>query len=131
MTNSEKTITFKINEETYDRLTRIKNHLGCTYSEVIEKLVELELKNNYIKEIRDYVFITEKSEGYFRLLIKKDENILQYSSKEGYVANINKWDIPNKDRNMFNRFITDSNGMLLLQNIQVSMEFRDFIIFRE
>ena len=131
MTNSEKTITFKINEETYDRLTRIKNHLGCTYSEVIEKLVELELKNNYIKEIRDYVFVTEKSEGYFRLLIKKDENILQYSSNEGYVANINKWDIPNKDRNMFNRFISDPSGMLLLQNIQVSMEFKDFIILRE
>lgn len=131
MSNSEKTITFTVPEETYNRITKIKNHLNCTYSEVVAKLVELELKNNYIIEINDYVFVTEKSEGYFRILIRNDDNIFQYLTRDGYAADITRWDIPDKDKNIFKKFISDPTAMILLENMQVSMEFKDFVIFRE
>ena len=128
MSNSEKTTTFTVSQETYNRLTIIKNHCGCTYSEVIEKLVEAELKNNYIRNIRDYEFITQNSESYFRILFKRDENLIEYLSNEGFVKNINKWIIPDKDKSLFRKFLANPNSMTLLENMGNAMEFDKFII---
>lgn len=128
MTNSEKTITFKLSEETYDRLTAIKNHLNITYSEVIEKLVELELQNNYIYKIREYEFITRKSEGIFRIIFRKQDHIIEYlTSDKSFVRNINSWSC--EDKNLFKKFLAGPDSFTLLENLGVSIEYEDFIIF--
>lgn len=127
MTNSEKTITFKLPETTYDRLTAIKNHLGVTYSEVIEKLVELELQNNYIYKIRNYEFITEHSESQFRVIFKKENTIIEYFTRDrSYVKNINQWDCP--DKNLFKKFLEGPDSLTLLESMGIAAEFDEFII---
>lgn len=128
MTNSEKTITFTVPEDTYKRLTTIKNHLNCTYSEVVEKLVELELKNNYIYKIREYEFITEHVESRFRIIFRKEDKIIEYINSNGSsVRNYKSWDC--EDKRLFKKFLSSNpNSLDLLENMGVAMEFDRFII---
>lgn len=127
MSNSDKTVTFTVPEDIYDRLTAIKKHLNCTYSEVIEKLVELEMKNNYIYKIREYEFITENQESRFRIIFRKEDKIIEYiNPNRTVVKNIEKWDC--EDRRILKKFLNKPNSLDLLENMGIAMEFDKFII---
>ena len=130
MSNSERTITYKLPDELYDRLTTIKDKYNCTYSEVISKLVTMEQKNNIIYEVGDYEYITENGEYPFRILFKTDENIIEFLTNKGYCKDKKYWDIPARDKSMFSKFINKPETFEMLRNMGIALEYPNFIILK-
>ena len=130
MANSESTITYKLPDELYDRLTAIKHKYNCTYSEVISKLVELEIKNNIILEVGDYDYITENGEYHFRILFKTDENIVEFFTDKGFVRDKKDWDISARDKSMFSKFINKPETFDMLRHMGNALEYPKFVILK-
>lgn len=130
MPNSRQTTTLKVSEDLYNRLTLLKNHLGITYAELVDTLIELELKQNYIIDTMDFIFITEKNDYPFRVTFKKHENIIEFNVKGQYVRDKNDWVMSAKDKSLFSKFINKPGSSDLLYNMGNSMEFNKFVIIR-
>ena len=130
MANSAKTTTMKVSEEIYNRLTKIKNELGITYTEAIEKLIEKEKKENYVRQIIDYIFLTENNDYPFRIIYKKHENIVEFNVNGRYTSDKNDWVMSARDKALFSKFINKEKSYNLLENMGNSMEFNKFVILK-
>ena len=130
MANSNKTTTMKVSEELYDKLTKIKNSLGITYGELVDKLIELELKENFIIEIGDYEFLTDNGSYYFRVLFKNHENIIEYQNGKHYIRDRTKWEIPPEDKTLFTKFINRKESFDMLKNMGNLINYDNFGIIK-
>ncbi len=130
MASYETHISLKVPEKTYNRITNLKKIYNCSYDEMINKIIEKELMNNYIIDIHDFMFITEKNEYYFRILFRKHDTIIEYLNPEGFIREKKNWIIQGHDKTLFTRFIRKEGSLELLKNMGNSMEFDKFIIVR-
>lgn len=127
MANPKDSVTIKMSEELYNELSELKKAFNCTYNDIIEELLKIELKENYIKKIRDFIFITQNNEYVFRIIFKNQDYNIEYYDPDGNLVRFNDW-ISEYDKKLFNQFINGEASLVLLEYMGNSIEFDKYLI---
>ena len=131
MPNPLNSTNLTLSEDTYNRLQNLKTKKGWTYNQTIDKLCEMEFKNNYIETVREYSLITETDLRIFKVTFKKESMLIEYYNPEtGYDLKISNWGLDKKLTNQFFEFVNEEYARCMLEHLPVSIEFENFIIQR-
>lgn len=131
MVNPLNSSNLTLDSETYYRLKNLKTTHGWTFNQAIDKLCEMEFQNNYIEQVVEYSLITHDTSRLFRVTFKKENIIIEYyNNKRGYNKKIDNWELNKKVAKSFFEFINSEYARCMLENLPVSIEFKDFIIQR-
>ena len=129
MVNPPTTTNLTVTPEIYARLKKIKEQNNWSFNETINQLCELEFKNNYIQKTIEYVLITEHTSRLFKITFKKENMFIEYyNPKTGYDIKIKNWELDKKIATEFFEFIKEDYARCMLENIPISIEFKNFII---
>lgn len=130
MANPLNSTNLTLTEETYNRLKNLKNSKGWTFNETVDKLCELEFKNNYIETVIEYSLITETTSRLFKITFKKENMVIEYYNPEkgGYDLKIKNWGLNSKISKLFYEFINEDYARCMLEHIPRGIVFDDFII---
>lgn len=129
MSNPTNSTNLTLSEKDYNRLKKIKKVNNWTFNETVNKLCELEFKNNYIMQVREYMLITKTTEKIFKATFKKENMVIEYyNSRKGFDLKIENWGLNTHITNKFFEFINEDYARCMLEHLPLSIEFEDFII---
>ena len=116
--------------ETHQRLTKIRDHNGWTYTRVIDKLCELEFRNNAIHYVVNYELLAYDKIFKFRVTFRADTFHIEYERNGQYTDNINEWGLNARIKNIFYEFIKKDCARCMLLYMPMGIMFEEFDIYR-
>ncbi|MBQ3407954.1 MAG: hypothetical protein IJH12_01965 [Clostridia bacterium] len=116
--------------KTYNILKQIKEKQNCTFDEVLEQLIELELKNNYVTKTIDYELVYNGEVFQFQINFKKDSFIIKYLIDDKFTTRINDWGLDKRITSIFYEFINENCARCIFLNMPFGLIFEEFDIYK-
>lgn len=133
--NSNITVTAK----THERLKRIRDHNGWTYTETINRLCELYFRDNKVEFIVNYELHFQEVKNNqlfekiypFKVIFNNDSFVVEYTKEDRNVTyNINEWGISESIKNTFYEFIKKDCARCLLLHMPMGLLFDSFEVYK-
>lgn len=130
MANPTNSTNTTVTEETYNTLKKIKEQTGWTFSEILDKLCELEMQHNYVENIVKYDLVYQDKVFRFEITFKKNNFTIEYFNSNGENTTINKWGLDKKIVSEFYEFINEDCARCMFQNMPIGLIFKEFDIYK-